>query len=59
MSLHQETPTEVDGNTRKTRTIMDQLKAAMHTATDPAVRAEIRDEMGLCRYVVACPPNGN
>jgi hypothetical protein len=34
------------GGYTKTRTYMEQLKAAMHTATAPADRAEIRDEMG-------------
>jgi hypothetical protein len=45
MSLSPETPNEVDEDTRKTPTVMDQLRAALHAATNPAVRAEIRDEM--------------
>ncbi len=38
--------TTADEDTRKTLAIMDQLRAALQAATDPTVRAEIRDEMG-------------
>ena len=38
--------TTAEEDTRKTRAVMDQLRSALNAATDPAVRAEIRDEMG-------------
>lgn len=44
---HAELPfTTGNEDTRKTRAVIDQLKASMQTTTDPAVRAEIQDEMG-------------
>lgn len=38
--------TTADEDTRKTRAVMDQLRAALYAETDQAVMAEIRDEIG-------------
>ncbi|MFC5455976.1 hypothetical protein [Prosthecobacter fluviatilis] len=46
MSFSADTPNWVDEDTRKTLVVMDLLRTAMHAETDPAVRAEIQDEMG-------------
>ncbi len=45
MTTHTEPNVVCNDNTRKARSVMDQLRALRDAATDPEVRAEISDEM--------------